>query len=67
MNKGLYPFRRRIKSPKSVNIKFVCWLVQVMVRDLYKERDLGRFTGSLTEMVDAHGVLALKLTPVKCA
>ena len=41
-------------------------LAQVVVRDLYKERDLGRYTGELTELVDAHGVLALKLSPVRC-
>ncbi|EIE22540.1 Melibiase family protein [Coccomyxa subellipsoidea C-169] len=40
--------------------------MQVVVRDLYKERDLGRYTGELTELVDAHGVLALKLSPVRC-
>ena len=40
-------------------------LTQVMVRDMYKERDVGRFVGMYRDVVDAHGVLALKLTPVK--
>ena len=44
-----------------------CDLVQVVVRDIYKERDIGKFTGMYRDIVDAHGVLALKLTPVKCA
>lgn len=38
---------------------------QVTVRDLYKERDCGRFKGSFEDLVDAHGVLALKLTPTR--
>lgn len=38
-----------------------------MVRDLYKERDMGHYTGMMTEHVEAHGVLALKLTPTKYA
>lgn len=41
--------------------------LQVMVRDLYKERDMGHYTGMMTELVEAHGVLALKLTPTKYA
>lgn len=44
-----------------------CDLVQVVVRDIYKERDIGKFTGTYRDIVDAHGVLALKLTPVRCA
>ncbi|CAL8470506.1 g10048 [Coccomyxa elongata] len=39
--------------------------LEVMVRDLYKERDIGHYTGMMTELVEAHGVLALKLTPTK--
>lgn len=42
-------------------------VLQVMVRDLYKERDMGHYTGMMTELVEAHGVLALKLTPTKYA
>ena len=44
-----------------------CCAAQVMVRDIYKERDIGRFVGTYRDVVDAHGVLALKLTPIKCA
>ena len=39
---------------------------QVVVRDIYKERDIGRFTGSFEDIVEAHGVLALRLTPIRC-
>ena len=39
--------------------------VQVVVRDIYKERDIGRFTGTFTDIIEAHGVLALRLTPVR--
>ncbi len=39
--------------------------IQVMVRDIYKERDIGRFTGTFTDIIEAHGVLALRLTPVR--
>ena len=35
------------------------------MRDLYKERDIGHYTGMMTELVEAHGVLALKLIPIK--
>jgi hypothetical protein len=38
-----------------------------MVRDIYKQRDIGRFRGTYRDVVDAHGVLALKLTPLQCA
>ena len=38
---------------------------QVVVRDIYKERNVGLFTGSFEDIVEAHGVLALKLTPVR--
>ena len=40
--------------------------LQVVVRDIYKERDIGRFTGTFSDIVEAHGVLALRLTPTKC-
>ena len=40
--------------------------LQVVVRDIYKERDVGRFTGTFSDIVEAHGVLALRLTPTKC-
>ena len=40
--------------------------LQVVVRDIYKERDIGRFTGAFSDIVEAHGVLALRLTPTKC-
>ena len=33
------------------------------MRDIYKERDVGLYKGAYSEMVDAHGVVALKLTP----
>ena len=36
------------------------------MRDIYKERDIGRFTGSFEDIVEAHGVLALRLTPIRC-
>ena len=38
---------------------------QVVVRDIYKERDIGHFIGSFTDIIEAHGVLALRLTPVR--
>jgi hypothetical protein len=37
----------------------------VTVRDIYKERNIGVYSGSYSEMVDAHGVVALKLTPIR--
>ena len=40
--------------------------LQMVVRDTYKERDIGRFTGTFSDIVEAHGVLALRLTPTKC-
>ena len=45
--------------------RWVCLVRQVVVRDVYKERDIGRFTGSFTDIIEAHGVLALRLTPVR--
>ncbi|CAK0783007.1 hypothetical protein CVIRNUC_006202 [Coccomyxa viridis] len=39
--------------------------MEVVVRDIYKERDIGRFTGAFSDIVEAHGVLALRLTPTK--
>ena len=50
-------------APVSSTLK--CLLRQVVVRDIYKERDIGRFTGSFTDIIEAHGVLALRLTPVR--
>ena len=38
----------------------------MVVRDIYKERDIGRFTGLFEDIVEAHGVLALRLTPIRC-
>jgi hypothetical protein len=35
------------------------------VRDLFKERDLGRFTGSFTSVVDNHGVIVLRVSPTR--
>ena len=40
---------------------------QANVRDLFKERDLGRFTGSFTSVVDNHGVIVLKVSPARRA
>ena len=37
------------------------------MRDLYLKVDLGNFTGSYTGSVRVHGVLALRITPLKCA
>lgn len=37
---------------------------EAVVRDLYREKDIGTFVGEFTHLVDAHGVLALKITPV---
>ena len=37
----------------------------MVVRDIYKERNIGIFTASFEDIVEAHGVLALKLTPVR--
>lgn len=37
------------------------------VRDLYAKKDLGLFTHNFTAVIPYHGVLALKLTPSKCA
>lgn len=37
------------------------------MRDLYLRTDLGNFTGSFTGAVPTHGVLALKVTPLRCA
>ncbi len=34
-----------------------------MVRDLYREADLGEFTGAFTGAVDLHDVAALRITP----
>lgn len=43
----------------------MCGIGQVMVRDIYKGRDIGLFRGTYRDVVDAHGVLALKLTPTR--
>ena len=45
--------------------KLLSIFAQVTVRDIYKERDIGRFTGFFSEIVEAHGVLALRLTPLR--
>lgn len=37
------------------------------MRDLYRRKDLGVFQGSFTGAVLVHGVLALKITPLRCA
>ena len=37
------------------------------MRDLYRRKDLGVFQGSFTGAVLVHGVLALKVTPLRCA
>ena len=42
-------------------------LVQATVRDMYRRKDLGVFQGSFTGAVLVHGVLALKITPLRCA
>ena len=41
--------------------------VQASVRDLYRREDLGVFQGSFTGAVLVHGVLALKVMPLRCA
>ena len=40
---------------------------QATVRDLYLKSDLGNFTDFFTGRVPVHGVLALRITPLKCA
>ena len=40
---------------------------QATVRDLYLRQDLGNYTESYTGSVPVHGVLALRITPLKCA
>lgn len=42
-------------------------VVQATVRDMYTKKDLGLFTHNFTAVIPYHGVLALKLTPSKCA
>ncbi|EFN53392.1 hypothetical protein CHLNCDRAFT_137182 [Chlorella variabilis] len=37
---------------------------RVVARDLFQERDIGQYAGSLTAEVHVHGVVALRLTPV---
>ena len=39
--------------------------VQATVRDLFKERNLGVFSGSFTSVVDNHGVIVLKISPTR--
>ncbi|KAL4432167.1 hypothetical protein ABPG77_005929 [Micractinium sp. CCAP 211/92] len=38
---------------------------RALVRDLYEERDLGEFADSFTGSVEAHNVLALRITPLE--
>lgn len=41
--------------------------LQATVRDLYAKKDLGLFTSNFTWVIAEHGVMAIKLTPSKCA
>ncbi|KAK9834859.1 hypothetical protein WJX81_004379 [Elliptochloris bilobata] len=43
----------------------ICPTQTAAVRDLYLQQDLGSFTGSFTGAVKVHGVLALKITPLR--
>ena len=49
--------------------RLICLVVRVQatVRDMYRRKDLGVFQGLFTGAVLVHGVLALKITPLRCA
>ena len=43
----------------------IAWCAQATVRDLFKERNLGVFSGSFTSVVDNHGVIVLRISPTR--